>query len=225
MPEVEIVINVAPYVQIRFGKAVSISGYSYRRTIWQPATAGGGAGDDDYVIPEEDYTAQKLDAFMKKWKGKSVGNGQCVKLVQAAVSVGFTDSWRAGTKIAGTNKPSLTRGTAIAVFDKKDGRYKNISGESHAAIFLRYEKQNGKDGIVVFDQWSGTGGRESFYAFKTGNTNGNYPAEDYSVIRTVRETGSMPKINKKPKNKGQKQKTKSQKPRSQSQRTKTKRRR
>ena len=194
MPEVEIVINVAPYVQIRFGKEVSIRGYSYTRTIWKPEIVdddGDEDGDEDgddngeYTIPEKDYTVEKVDAFMKKWKGKVAGKGECVNLVQEAVPVGLTDYWRAGTKITRTNAPSLTRGTAIAVFDK-DGRYKSIRKKSHAAIFLRYESRNGKDGIVVFDQWQGTGGRESFYAFEKGNTHDLYPAETYSVIRTVK---------------------------------------
>lgn len=43
-------------------------------------------------------------------------------------------------------------GTAIATFDQ-NGNYQNVSGQSHAAIFLRVA-DDGK-GVWVMDQWHG----------------------------------------------------------------------
>ncbi|CAN5868555.1 hypothetical protein BH11PLA1_BH11PLA1_15050 [soil metagenome] len=78
----------------------------------------------------------------------TVGNGHCVKLVQALLpAIGTTPMWRPGAAVAS----GLAAGTAIATFVK--GKYENdaIHHRSHAAIYLRHVGTN----IEVFDQYIG----------------------------------------------------------------------
>lgn len=167
-----------------------MSGYTYTRLVNVPdkPSGSGHVEKPSAVKPggkEDAYVVDKLDEFMKDWKGKWAGNKQCVNLVQKAVpDIGLTTSWSPGDKISGPGKPPLAVGTAVAVFGS-DGKYKNKKGESHAGIFLGYGKERGKDGIYLFDQYAGKDGsaRKRFYAFKSGNNSGNYPAETYSVIK------------------------------------------
>jgi len=85
--------------------------------------------------------------------GQSVGSGQCVALVQAASNVGNTSTWVPGASVTSGN---LQPGTVIATFGS-DGTYQNVSGQSHAAIFLgyQYDTSGHISGIQVQDQWSG----------------------------------------------------------------------
>ena len=85
----------------------------------------------------------------QSFKGKLVGNGQCVTFVHGAVNIQPASLWHQGVLVKGD--PSLAIGTVIATFDA-DGRYGNhVNGTSHAAI---YTGQNGM-GIQVLDQWNG----------------------------------------------------------------------
>lgn len=82
----------------------------------------------------------------EKYLGTSVGNGQCVAFTRAAAALGPTKNWRRGALVRGA---LLAPGTAIATFNDK-GFYENdVSGRSHAAIYL------GQDavGLIVLDQW------------------------------------------------------------------------
>jgi hypothetical protein len=164
-----ITVHVSSYTQVRNGKTVQVSGYTYTRI----------------VNTKEDFIVGNFDEFMKNWKNKWAGDKQCVKLVQKALpKIGVTKTWGPGAGISGPNRPPLAIGTAVATFDGK-GNYQSKKGKSHAGLFMGYGKERGKDGIYLFDQFAGKGGsaRKRFYAFKTGNTNGKYPAESFSVIQ------------------------------------------
>lgn len=79
--------------------------------------------------------------------GKLVGDGQCVALAHAVVTIPSTHAWQRGAKVRGNN--AIARGTIIATFDAS-GRYANhLGGNSHPAIYL------GQDGagLRVADQW------------------------------------------------------------------------
>ena len=80
-------------------------------------------------------------------KRPSVGNGQCVALVQMATHMPNTAHWRVGALVQ--QNLGLPAGTIIALFDP-NGHYGNHEdGRSHAAIYLGQDSQ----GIHVIDQW------------------------------------------------------------------------
>jgi len=93
-----------------------------------------------------------VDPDPKQWTNdkepKSVGNGECVALVQArnGANAPRTSEWKQGDKVQGNT--SLKPGTVIATFDQ-NGRYTN-SAQSHAAIYLGQDE----NGIRVIDQWN-----------------------------------------------------------------------
>lgn len=95
--------------------------------------------------------------------GQSVGNGQCVALVQATSDVGLTATWSPGQQVQGNT--DIAVGTVIATFGS-DGTYMNTSGQSHAAIYLG---QNAT-GIQVEDQWSGQPAQVRTIPWTTANT-------------------------------------------------------
>lgn len=79
---------------------------------------------------------------------KSVGDGQCVKLVKALTGAPASSLWKEGAKLTDALAAgNLAEGTAIATFVK--GRYQNLPHGNHAAIFVR----SVPGGIEVFDQW------------------------------------------------------------------------
>ena len=85
----------------------------------------------------------------RSFLGTSVGDGQCVAFVHAAVATPSTPAWHRGEPVKGNT--AIPPGTVIATFDA-DGRYGNhTNGTSHAAIYLGQTA----DGIQVLDQWHG----------------------------------------------------------------------
>lgn len=82
----------------------------------------------------------------RSYLGQSVGDGECVAYVKAAAGAPATSAWRRGARVRDAD--DLAAGTAIATFSS-DGHYENVSGRSHAAIFVALED----DGIRVCDQW------------------------------------------------------------------------
>ncbi len=98
-------------------------------------------------------------------KGQLVGNGQCVTLIHAVVSIPPTSAWRRGDKVKDTKL--LRPGTIIATFDS-NGRYGNhLNGTSHAAIYLGQNTA----GIRVLEQWkkpSAHPAQERTISFKNG---------------------------------------------------------
>lgn len=83
--------------------------------------------------------------------GRSVGSGQCVALVRAALpALGPSSTWAAGGPVQGNT--ALQPGTPIATFDPSN-RYANATdGSSHAAIYLGQDAH----GLHVLDQWAGS---------------------------------------------------------------------
>jgi len=102
------------------------------------------------------YVAGSLEAFI----GKVVGNGNCVKFVQAAAAAPRTTEWRPGAWVRGNR--SIPPGTVIATFEA-DGTYTPESG-NHAAIYV---SQN-ETGIRVYDQWSGQPVHQRVIRFEGG---------------------------------------------------------
>lgn len=93
--------------------------------------------------------APEAAKIAQQWAGASRGeSGECVALVKAATNVGHTSMWRPGDSV-GANTPI---GTPIATFGD-DGRYKNVRGQSHAALYLGEGSKPGS--IKVLDQWRG----------------------------------------------------------------------
>ena len=79
----------------------------------------------------------------RQWIGQpSVGNGECVPLVQAATGAPRSAEWRRGVLVQGNM--SVRFGAAIATFDDQ-GRY-----TGHTAIYLGQDER----GIRVIDQWN-----------------------------------------------------------------------
>ncbi|MGF6838207.1 hypothetical protein QF001_002074 [Paraburkholderia youngii] len=90
---------------------------------------------------------EKADDLINQ--GHLIGNGQCVTLVHAVVSIPPSSLWKRGDRVQGNFL--IAKGTVIATFDS-NGRYGNhTNGTSHAAIYLGQTL----DGITVIDQWNG----------------------------------------------------------------------
>ena len=102
------------------------------------------------------YVAENAHAFV----GRVVGNGNCVKFVQAAAAVPRTTEWRPGAWVRGNR--TIPPGTAIATFEA-DGTYTPETG-NHAAIYV---SQDGT-GIRVYDQWIGQPVHQRVIRFEGG---------------------------------------------------------
>jgi hypothetical protein len=102
------------------------------------------------------YVAGNAQTFI----GRVVGNGSCVKFVQAAAAAPRTTEWRPGAWVRG-NKTILP-GTVIATFED-DGTYTPETG-NHAAIYV---SQDGT-GIRVYDQWTGQPVHQRVIRFEGG---------------------------------------------------------
>jgi hypothetical protein len=126
--------------------------------------------------------------------GQSVGSGQCVALVQATSVVGQTSTWVPGTSV--TNG-SLSPGTVIATFGS-NGQYQNIPGQSHAAIFLGYQKDDAGNitGIQVQDQWAGhaCGVRTIPYGQGTAESGENFYAVTHDGTSNIIVNGAPTQI-------------------------------
>lgn len=110
----------------------------------------------------------------KAYKGKTVGNGQCVAFIQQSAAAPHTSRWHKGAKVRGSNTPA---GTAIATFE--DGKYINkTDGSSHAAILLEILD----NGLLVLDQWGGQAVHERIIRYKAGEGTPNNDGDAYFVI-------------------------------------------
>ena len=127
--------------------------------------------------------------------GQSVGSGQCVALVQAASSCGNTSTWQPGTSVTDGN---LQPGTVIATFGS-NGIYQNISGQSHAAIFLDYQRDSNGNitGIQVQDQWAGSacGVRTIPYGTGTAESGENFHAVTNDGSTAILANGTPTPVN------------------------------
>lgn len=98
---------------------------------------------------KNDFESPYQSALADRYAGKHNGESQeCVALVKQATDVGHTSNWAPGSQIGEHTAP----GTPIATFGK-DGRYANIPGQSHAALYLGPGQTPGS--IKVLDQWNG----------------------------------------------------------------------
>jgi len=132
------------YSQSARWAATAMGGESVHQNISSttPSNSGGSTPQGGSI------TSSSAQSIVAKYAGRSHGESeQCVALVKKAANVGHTSTWRPGEP-PNENTPV---GTPIATFGA-DGQYKNIPGQSHAAIFLGMEKNGG---IRVLDQWRG----------------------------------------------------------------------
>jgi len=108
-----------------------------------------------------------------------VGSGECVPLVQAATGAPNHAKWHEGARLA--DHPNIPEGTAIATF--VDGKYPNAAHGNHAAIFVRYGTESGRDGIYVYDQWHGKAPGQRFLLFNNASRGRSNDASAFSVIK------------------------------------------
>ena len=123
---------------------------------------------------ETPYVAKNYKRFKT-----SVGSGECVPLVQAATGAPNHTKWREGARLS--DHPNIPEGTAIATF--VDGKYPNAAHGNHAAIFIRYGTENGRDGIYVYDQWSTKPPGQRFLPFNNASRGRSNDASAFSVIK------------------------------------------
>lgn len=71
---------------------------------------------------------------------------QCVGLIKYYSNAGAAFLWNAGDKVISSKL--LAKGTAIATFDKKDGKYKSHQHGNHACFFISFSTE----GILVLEQ-------------------------------------------------------------------------
>lgn len=110
------------------------------------------------------------------YKGKVVGDGQCVAFVKEVAGTPQTSLWREGEHVRGADIPT---GTAIATFI--NGRYPSHSQGNHAAIYVAQNDQ----GLKVWDQWVGQPVHERLIHFRGGHTdNPSNDGDAFSVIET-----------------------------------------
>jgi hypothetical protein len=126
------------------------------------------------TLAGQPHMAENPEAFV----GRVVGDGHCVKFVQAAAAVPITSEWRPGAWVRGNN--SIPPGTAIATFEP-DGKYISKKG-NHAAIYISQDET----GIRVYDQWVGQRVHERVIKFKGGQGAGSgYKSNDGTLYRVV----------------------------------------
>lgn len=101
------------------------------------------------------YVSATYKTFLKT----TVGDGECVALVKAAAGAPATSLWKKGKQARALD--GIAEGTAIATFGP-DGKYENVSGKSHAAIYVRQDE----DALYVVDQWKGQTVHERPIRFK-----------------------------------------------------------
>lgn len=101
----EVTIVVGPYVQIRFGKKVAVSGYTYTRVVWKPddsskpAGAGSNSGADVGTPPQDDKSQAEMRAKLQSAadEGYDSDPGNCVGSVRtAAKAMGIGELERQG---------------------------------------------------------------------------------------------------------------------------------
>lgn len=127
------------------------------------------------------YVAPKPESYL----GETVGDGECVAYVKESAGCPATSKWAEGIKVRGAD---IAVGTAIATF--QDGKYKNVSGQSHAAIYIKQDKT----GLTVYDQWAGQPVHERPISFKGGNGKPSSDGDAFAVIESLSVMLSLEKI-------------------------------
>ncbi len=80
-----------------------------------------------------------------------------------------------------TDRPNIPEGTAIATF--VNGTYPNAAHGNHAAIFIGYGTEKGRDVIYIYDQWSGKAPGKRFLLFNNASGGRSNNASAFSVIK------------------------------------------
>ena len=112
----------------------------------------------------------------ESYKGKVVGDGNCVAFVKEAAKAPETRKWKQGASVKGD--VTLKAGTAIATFNEK-GEYPNKAHGNHAAIYLNQDLS----GLVVLDQWQLKGAvSQRLIAFRGGKGSPSDDGDAFSVI-------------------------------------------
>jgi hypothetical protein len=120
------------------------------------------------------YLADNPQAYA----GRVVGDGHCVRFVQAAAAAPRTSAWRAGAWVRGNN--AIPPGTVIATFES-DGTYTPETG-NHAAVYLSQDRT----GIRVYDQWNGQPVHQRVIRFEGGRGAGSgSKSNDGKLFRVV----------------------------------------
>jgi hypothetical protein len=122
----------------------------------------------DYVGSKSDLSAEGQRYFQ-----------ECVSLVKVLAGVGATSTWKKGPNletIFNDKKWTPPKGLAIANFEGKNGGFLG-----HAALFSRFDSIDGKNGIVIFDQWVGKKPGIRFVPFGRGE----YAANDGSRYHVI----------------------------------------
>lgn len=110
----------------------------------------------------------------EKLVGPPTGSGQCVAFVQSCAGAPHHSQWKRGRRVKGDL--SIPKGTAIATLDEQG--YPNKKHGNHAAI---YDSQD-KDGIWVYDQWTGQGVHKRQIRFKGGTGSPSDDGDAFYVI-------------------------------------------
>ncbi len=107
------------------------------------------------------------------FKGKSIGDGECVDFIKLCSNAPLTKFWKPGSLVFGKNIPE---GAAIATFRK--GKYPNRSGY-HAAIYSHQDA----NGIYAWDQWQGQTVHLRYIKAHQSHKNPGNNASRYRVIK------------------------------------------
>ena len=133
-----------------------------------PVNQNTSQNDISAYIAQSGYICENAGTY----RGKSIGNGECVDLIKRCTGAPLTRFWKPGDYVFGKNIPS---GTAIATFRK--GKYPNKHGY-HAAIYSHQDE----NGIYAWDQWRG---KKVHLRYIKANQKGSKPgnnATQYQVI-------------------------------------------
>ena len=122
-----------------------------------------------------------IAADPSSYKGKVVGNGQCVAFVKAASGAPATSLWKAGKNVLEAGDGELEVGIAIATFDA-NGHYPNSSSGNHAAILVARSDKT----LTIWDQWSGQPVDMRNISDKPDSSNWSNDSSRYSIIESSR---------------------------------------
>jgi hypothetical protein len=123
-----------------------------------PLAAGSPAPGTPGSTPSSVNPTTAIPSNFEQYRGKRVGTGECVSLVQVAAGYPNTKLWKPGDPPT-ANTPI---GTALATF--QDGHYP--SSTRHAGFFAGM--MDGNKGFYMVDQWQGTPVGVRTYRYNAG---------------------------------------------------------
>jgi len=147
-------VHVRAYEQNRDGREVQVS--EYDRHSPEGSGGSGQSFKKPHLLTSEKTPQDIIKSANGGWisSGPDRGSKECVALVKDAVpGLGPTGKWKAGDQIQSGS--DLSPGTPIAKGFDEDGNYPSKSSGNHAALFVRWEKNDeGSPGMVILDQWA-----------------------------------------------------------------------